>query len=77
MDYLSPEAGKQFVQWTFEGYKQAVGDELGKTVLGFRGDEPHVSSNMGAFSPWSPGLPAEFQKRKGYDLRPIWRRSPP
>jgi hypothetical protein len=70
MDYLNPEAGKQFVQWTFDAYKQAVGDEMGKTVLGFRGDEPHVSSNMGAFNPWSPVLLAEFQKRKGYDLRP-------
>jgi len=70
MDYLNPEADKMFAQWTFEGYKQAVGDEMGKTVLGFRGDEPHVSSNSGAFNPWSPGLLAEFQKRKGYDLRP-------
>jgi alpha-L-rhamnosidase len=70
MDYLNPEAGKLFVQWTFDAYKQATGDELGKTVLGFRGDEPHVSSNMGAFNPWSPVLLAEFQKCKGYDLRP-------
>jgi hypothetical protein len=70
MDYLNPEADKQFIQWTFDAYKQAVGDEMGKTVLGFRGDEPHVSSNMGGFNPWSSGLLAEFQKRKGYDLRP-------
>ena len=70
MDYLNPEAGKQFVQWTFDAYKEAVGDEMGKTVLGFRGDEPHVSSNMGAFNPWSPVLLGEFQNRKGYDLRP-------
>ncbi len=70
MDYLNPEAGKLFVQWTFDAYKQAAGDEMGRTVLGFRGDEPHVSSNMGAFNPWSPVLLAEFQKRKGYDLRP-------
>jgi len=70
LDYLNPEADKLFAQWTFDGYKQAVGDEMGKTVLGFRGDEPHVSSNMGAFNPWSPGLLDEFQKRKGYDLRP-------
>jgi hypothetical protein len=70
MDYLNPEADKLFAQWTFDAYKQAVGDEMGKTVLGFRGDEPHVSSNSGAFNPWSPVLLAEFQKRKGYDLRP-------
>jgi len=64
MDYLNPEADKLFVQWTFDAYKQAVGDEFGKTVLGFRGDEPAFG-----FNPWSPVLPAEFQKRKGYDLR--------
>ena len=40
MDYLNPEANKLFDQWTFDAYKQAIGDELGKTVLGFRGDEP-------------------------------------
>jgi hypothetical protein len=65
MDYLNPEANKLFAQWTFDGYKQAIGDELGKTVLGFRGDEPAFG-----FNPWSPVLLAEFQKRKGYDLRP-------
>ena len=65
MDYLNPEANKLFDQWTFDGYKQAIGDELGKTVLGFRGDEPSFG-----FNPWSPVILAEFQKRKGYDLRP-------
>jgi hypothetical protein len=65
MDYLNPEAGKLFVHWTFDAYKQAIGDELGKTVLGFRGDEPAFG-----FNPWSPGLLTQFQKRKGYDLRP-------
>ncbi len=65
MDYLNPEANQLFDQWTFDGYKQAIGDELGKTVLGFRGDEPAFG-----FNPWSPTILAEFQKRKGYDLRP-------
>ena len=66
MDYLNPEANKLFDQWTFDAYKQAIGDEMGKTVLGFRGDEPRRFG----FNPWSPVLLAEFQKRKGYDLRP-------
>ena len=65
MDYLNLEANKLFDQWTFDGYKQAIGDELGKTVLGFRGDEPSFG-----FNPWSPAILAEFKKRKGYDLRP-------
>jgi alpha-L-rhamnosidase len=65
MDYLNPEADHLFAQWTFDAYKAAIGDEFGKTVLGFRGDEPAFG-----FNPWSPVLLEEFQKRKGYDLRP-------
>jgi len=65
MDFLNPAADQLFAQWTFDAYKQAIGDELGKTVLGFRGDEPGFG-----FNPWSPVLLAELQKRKGYDLRP-------
>lgn len=65
MDFLSPEATSQFKEWTFEGYRKAIGDEFGKTVLGFRGDEPAYG-----FNPWTPKLLTEFQQRKGYDLRP-------
>jgi hypothetical protein len=66
MDYLDPAAAKLFIEWTFDAYAQAVGGEFGKTVLGFRGDEPAYG-----FNPWTPKLFAEFQKRKGYDLRPF------
>jgi hypothetical protein len=65
MDYLDPAAGRLFIQWTFEAYKQAVGDEFGKTVMGFRGDEAAYG-----FNPWTPDFPAQFQTRKGYDIRP-------
>lgn len=65
MDYLAPEADRLFIDWTFEAYKKAVGDEFGKTFLGFRGDEASFN-----FNPWTPDFPAEFQKRKGYDVRP-------
>jgi hypothetical protein len=65
MDYLSPEANRAFADWTFEAYARAVGDEFGKTFLGFRGDEAAFG-----FNPWTPDFPAEFQRRKGYDLRP-------
>ena len=65
MDYLAPEAGRVFIDWTFEAYKKAVGDEFGRTFLGFRGDEASFG-----FNPWTPDFPAEFQKRKGYDVRP-------
>ena len=65
MDYLNPAADQLFQQWTFEGYRKVIGDEFGKTVLGFRGDEPAYG-----FNPWTPNFFAEFQRRKGYDLRP-------
>jgi hypothetical protein len=65
MDFLNPEAGKLFINWTFEAYKQAVGDDFGKTFMGFRGDEAAYG-----FNPWTPNFPAEFQARKGYDIRP-------
>ena len=65
MDYLDPVATQQFKVWTFEKYREAIGDEFGKTVLGFRGDEPAFG-----FNPWTPNLLEEFQHRKGYDLRP-------
>jgi hypothetical protein len=68
MDYLNPAATKQFIEWTHEQYKKAVGEEFGKTILGFRGDEPEYPE--GAQQPFTPAILTEFQKKKGYDPRP-------
>jgi hypothetical protein len=67
IDYLDPEATRAFLTITHETYRQAIGDEFGKTVLGFFGDEPDYS--IGGM-PWTPKLLEEFQARKGYDLKP-------
>jgi hypothetical protein len=64
-DYLNPDATRQFLVWTHEQYRQAVGSEFGRTFLGFMGDEPDF-----AYTPWTPKLPEEFERRKGYDVRP-------
>ena len=64
-DYLNPEATRQFLEFTHVQYKKYIGQEFGKTVLGFRGDEPDYG-----FTPWTPRLPEEFKKRKGYDIVP-------
>lgn len=64
-DYLNPAAVKQFLDFTHEQYKKYIGDEFGKTVLGFRGDEPEY-----AYTPWTPNILKEFQQRKGYDIQP-------
>lgn len=66
-DYLSPEAVRQFIDWTHEQYKKYIGDEFGKTVLGFRGDEPDF-----AYTPWTPKMVEEFMERKGYDPTPYF-----
>jgi hypothetical protein len=64
-DYLNPVAVKQFIDFTHEQYKKYVGDEFGKTILGFRGDEPEY-----AYTPWTPNILQEFRQRKSYDVQP-------
>ncbi len=67
-DYLDAEATKQFIEFTHEQYKKYVGDEFGRTILGFRGDEPDYSIRG---IPYTPQIFDEFQQRKGYDVRPF------
>jgi hypothetical protein len=67
IDYLDADATHAFLRITHETYRQAIGEEFGKTVLGFFGDEPDYSIDG---SPWTPKLLKEFQARKGYDLKP-------
>lgn len=66
-DYMDPAATQQFLAFTHEQYKQAVGDEFGKTIMGFRGDEPDYSISG---LPWTPGFFARFRELKGYDVQP-------
>ncbi len=67
MDYLDPAATKKFLEFTHEEHKKRVGSEFGKTVLGFRGDEPDYSIRG---IPWTPKIFEIFKKRKGYDVQP-------
>ena len=66
-DYLDPKATEQFIAFTHAEYKKYVGEEFGKTVLGFRGDEPDYSIRG---IPWTPAIFDEFKQRKGYDIQP-------
>lgn len=66
IDYLNPEATKTYLKLIFDTYDKIMGDEFGKTIMGFRGDEPDYTG----FLPWSPKLPEVFLKEKGYDIRP-------
>jgi alpha-L-rhamnosidase len=67
-DYLDPAATMQFIAFTHERYKRTMGDEFGKTIMGFRGDEPDYSISG---VPWTPKLFERFQAVKGYDVRPF------
>jgi len=66
-DYLDPAATMQYLAFTHEQYKNAVGDEFGKTIMGFRGDEPDYSISG---LPWTPKFFERFSEIKGYDIRP-------
>ena len=64
-DYLDPQAVGQYIEWTHEQYRRTLGEHLGTTVLGFRGDEP-------AFQrvPWTTEMISVFEREKGYDPTP-------
>jgi alpha-L-rhamnosidase len=66
-DYLDPLATRQYLKFTHEQYKHYVGDEFGKTIMGFRGDEPDYSI---AGLPWTLKFFARFREIKGYDVQP-------
>lgn len=64
-DFLNPIGTKQFIDWTHEEYKKSIGNEFGKTFMGFMGDEPDFG-----YTPWTPKMLEEFRVRKGYDVQP-------
>jgi hypothetical protein len=67
IDYLDADATLKFIEFTHEKYKKVMGDEFGKTILGFRGDEPDYSTRG---IPYTPTIFEEFKKQKGYDVQP-------
>ena len=66
IDYLNPAATRAYLKTTHEVYQELFGQEFGKTVLGFFGDEPDYTG----FIPWTPKLLDAFREQKGYDLQP-------
>ncbi|MGH9618912.1 MAG: glycosyl hydrolase [Bryobacteraceae bacterium] len=66
-DYMNPAATRQFLAWTHEQYKRYMGDEFGKTIMGFRGDEPDYSIRG---LPWTDAFFRRFEQIKGYDVQP-------
>jgi hypothetical protein len=66
-DYLNPAATAAYLGFTHQKYYDAMPEEFGKTIMGFRGDEPDYSITG---LPWTPALFDRFQQVKGYDVRP-------
>lgn len=66
IDYLNPEATETYLRLIYGAYEKAVGDEFGKTVMGFRADESDYTN----VNPWTPKLLETFQAAKGYDFKP-------
>ncbi len=82
LDANNPEATRAYIDVTYEKYKEAIGDEFGKTVLGSFNDESgghcffdNIEYTTTGFYPtsvwpWCKNLPEIFKKEHGYDLIP-------
>ncbi|MEK6794762.1 MAG: glycosyl hydrolase [Spirochaetota bacterium] len=72
VDMMNPKVIEKFLEVTIDGYKKEVGAHFGKEIPGIFTDEPcytHFGKYRGCL-PWTEGLPAFFQKLKGYDILP-------
>ncbi|MBQ9938511.1 MAG: hypothetical protein IJO96_03165, partial [Oscillospiraceae bacterium] len=73
VDNLDRKAIRLFMDYTHEKYKEAIGDEFGKTVKGIFTDEICVASHLdmtGKRMPWNDDLKKNFKERYGYDIEP-------
>ncbi|MBQ9938429.1 MAG: hypothetical protein IJO96_02750 [Oscillospiraceae bacterium] len=73
VDGMDEKAMRAFIDYTHEKYKQAVGEEFGKTVKGIFTDEIAIGSphEIGrGVVPWNDSFAEKFQKRFGYELTP-------
>lgn len=73
---LMPEPTARFLEVTHDRYAARLGNNLGQWFVSTFTDEPSLMSYWFKTSPyrvlpWSAGLAAEFQKRRGCPLRPL------
>ena len=81
IDTMSYKAVYKFIDMTHEEYKRRCGDRIGTSIKGIFTDEPHrghcfdnLRQQDGVIScatAWTDDIFDEFQKRYGYDARPI------
>lgn len=65
-DLLNREAVREFLDTTYEVYREKIGDLFGKKIFGIFTDEPQMS-NEGY--PFTDGLFDIFEERYGYSLK--------
>jgi hypothetical protein len=68
VDLLVKGVTETFIDITFKGYKNSVGEDFGKTIPGIFSDEPHTDTDIGGTVRWSPDLASCFKELHGYDL---------
>ncbi len=76
VNLLMPEPTAKFIEVTHDAYAKHLGSDLGKYFTATFTDEPSLMSlffNQMPYRvmPWSPNLPVEFKKRRGYDIEPL------
>jgi len=76
LDTCNKDAVKLFLDSTYELYKNTVGNEFNKTILGIFTDEPSYFSHGYAqrdkkhiYRPWTKNFDKLFHKRYGYDIK--------
>lgn len=65
-DITNKEAVEYFIKLTHEEYKNYIGDEMGEGIKAIFTDEP----TMPYPTPFSKNLEENFEKEKGYSIRP-------
>jgi len=69
-DILAKGCTETFLKLTHERYLKAVGDHFGKNIRFTFTDEPAMVLCYYAQMTWTDDFAEEFQRRKGYDVRP-------
>ncbi|MFC4303331.1 glycosyl hydrolase [Cohnella boryungensis] len=73
-DNLNPDSVRLFIDTTYEAYKEAIGEQFGKTVAGVFTDEPSVADRHCRFTegrgwlPWTYSFPAYYLDKRGSDV---------
>jgi hypothetical protein len=69
VDIMRRDVTEKFIEVTLDAYKNAFGEEFGKTVPGVFQDEAHIGPAVRSGLSYTPALFEKFQKMWGYDLK--------